>query len=336
MIVNVDTFNVDFLRIKNLERQGRFRIEYSCLVIFRNCQDALCVLNFFPTLIRGFTAVDSTLLAGYITAGATVVVGIITVGVKITPRYTKRKDRRERIDRYRVEYNNWRSKVKTARKEYRAGKIVDNSELDFPKSIDYKRSGISIYNVENAASIIKSMIFPYGLEFRIGWIMDSDKDKGDSLKVIYRLALGDFCAVKDYLLEIDDYDFLSEDLRGQLYFEDEIKRFIEDPQGAVEFSVQVSDKIDAYVSQARDKYVIKKVEPDLLHRVEMVVRYKLLFESRLILSFFGTNISNYDPKNATLVDKFFLADDGVFWNFMEYVDLEYDKAEAAFLKKGKM
>lgn len=210
---------------------------------------------------------DSTLLAGYITAGATVVVGIITVGVKITPRYTKRKDRRERIDRYRVEYNNWRSKVKTARKEYRAGKIVDNSNLDFPKSIDYKRSGISIYNVENAASIIKSMIFPYGMEFRIGWIMDSDKDKGDSLKVIDRLALGDFCAVKDYLLEIDDYDFLSEDLRGQLYFEDEIKRFIEDPQGAVEFSIQVSDEIDAYVSQARDKYVIKKVEPDLLPEI---------------------------------------------------------------------
>lgn len=279
---------------------------------------------------------DSTLLAGYITAGATVVVGIITVGVKITPRYTKRKDRRERIDRYRVEYNNWKSKVKSAREEYRADKLVDQNELDFPKSIDYKNSGISIYNVENAASIIKSMIFPYGLRHVIGWIMDSDKDKDDPLKVIDRLALGNFDAAKDYLLKNGDYKFLSEDLRGQLYFEDEIKRFIEDPQGAVEFSIQVSDEIDAYVSQARDKYVIKKVEPDLLHRVEMVVRYKLLFESRLILSFFGTNISNYDPKNATLVDKFFLADDGVFWNFMEYVDLEYDKAEAAFLKKGKM
>lgn len=279
---------------------------------------------------------DSTLLAGYITAGAAVVVGIITVGVKITPRYTKRKDRRERIDRYRVEYNNWKSKVKSVREEYRADKLVDQNELDFPKSIDYKNSGISIYNVENAASIIKSMIFPYGLRHVIGWIMDSDKDKDDPLKVIDRLALGNFDAAKDYLLKNGDYKFLSEDLRGKLYFEDEIKRFIEDPQGAVEFSIQVSDEIDAYVSQARDKYVIKKVEPDLLHRVEMVVRYKLLFESRLILSFFGTNISNYDPKNATLVDKFFLADDGVFWNFMEYVDLEYDKAEAAFLKKGKM
>ena len=98
----------------------------------------------------------------------------------------------------------------------------------------------------------------------------------------------------------------------------------------------MSDDIDAYVSQARDNYVIEKVEPDFLYRVEMVVRYKLLFESRLILAFFGTNISNYNPKNATLVEKFFLANNGVFWNFMEYVDLEYDKAEAAFLKKGKM
>lgn len=279
---------------------------------------------------------DSTLLAGYITAGAAVVAAIITVGVKITPRYTKRKDRRERIDRYRVEYNNWKSKVKSAREEYRAGKLVDQNELDFPKSIDYKNSGISIHNVENAASIIKSMIFPYDLRHTVRWIMDSDKDKDNPLKVIDRLALGNLDAAKDYLLKNGDYKFLSEDLRGQLYFEDEIKRFIEDPQGAVEFSIQVSDEIDAYVSQARDKYVIKKVEPDLLYRVEMVARYKLLFESRLILSFFGTNISNYDPKDATLVDKFFLADDGVFWNFMEYVDLEYDKAEAAFLKKGKM
>lgn len=273
---------------------------------------------------------DSTLLAGLITAGA----GF--VGVIIMLRYNSKKDRRERIDRYRVEYNNWKSKVKSAREEYLADKLVDQNELDFPKSIDYKNSGISIHNIENAASIIKGMISPYGLRHTIEWIMDSGEDKDDPLKVIAGLALGDFDAVKDCLLENGDYKFLSEDLIGQLYFEDEIKRFIEDPQGAVEFSIQVSDEIDAYVSQARDKYVIKKVEPNLLYRVEMVVRYKLLFESRLILSFFGTNISNYDPKNATLVDKFFLADKGVFWNFMEYVDLEYDKAEAAFLKKGKM
>lgn len=285
-------------------------------------------IKFFPTLIRGFTAVDSTLLAGLITAGA----GF--VGVIIMLRYNSKKDRRERIDRYRVEYNNWRSKVKSAREEYCAGKLVDQSELDFPKSIDYKNSGISIHNVENAASIIKSMIPPWNLRHTIEYIMDSDKD--DSLKVIDSLALGEFDVVKDCLLKNSDYKFLSEDLRKQLYFEDEIKRFIEDPQGAVEFSIQVSDDIDAYVSQARDNYVIEKVEPDFLYRVEMVVRYKLLFESRLILAFFGTNISNYNPKNATLVEKFFLADNGVFWNFMEYVDLEYDKAEAAFLKKGKM
>jgi hypothetical protein len=273
-------------------------------------------------------------MAGFIGAAATI--GAVFLAKIITPNHELNKARRERIDRYRVEYDNWKSKVKSVRDEYRAGKLVDQSELDFPKSIDYKNSGISIYNVENAASIIKSMINPYGLKDQIEWIRGFDEDKDDPLKVIYGFAVGDFDAAKDYLLKNSDYKFLSEDLRGKLYFEDEIKRFFEDPQGAVEFSIQVSDEIDAYVSRARDKYVIKKVEPDFLHRVEMVLRYKLLFESRLILSFFGTNISNYDPKNATLVDKFFLAYDGVFWEFMEYVDLEYDKAEAAFLKKGKM
>ena len=45
---------------------------------------------------------DTTLLVGCIAAGATVIAAIIMVGVNITPRYTLQKDRRERIDRYRV------------------------------------------------------------------------------------------------------------------------------------------------------------------------------------------------------------------------------------------
>ena len=72
---------------------------------------------------------DTTLLAGYITAGATVITAIITVGVNITPRYTLQKDRRERIDRYRVEYNNWMSDVKSARKSIKQVTILTVAKL---------------------------------------------------------------------------------------------------------------------------------------------------------------------------------------------------------------
>ncbi len=67
---------------------------------------------------------DNNLLGVYITAGVAVVTTIITVSVKITPRYTLRKDRRERIDRYRVEYNNWMSNVKSARKSIKQVRIL--------------------------------------------------------------------------------------------------------------------------------------------------------------------------------------------------------------------
>jgi len=51
------------------------------------------------------------------------------VGVNITPRYTLQKDRRERIDRYRVEYNNWMSNLKSARKSIKQVTILTVAKL---------------------------------------------------------------------------------------------------------------------------------------------------------------------------------------------------------------
>lgn len=81
-------------------------------------------IKLFPTLNRGFTTVDSTLLAVCITAGAAVIAAIITAVVKITPSYTLRKDRRERIGRYRAEYDNWMRNVKSAQKSIRQVTIL--------------------------------------------------------------------------------------------------------------------------------------------------------------------------------------------------------------------
>jgi len=100
--------------------------------------------------------------------------------------------------------------------------------------------------------------------------------------------------------------------------------------------MKISREINAYVSQAREKYVTGKVDDKILHRLEALIRYKLLLESQYILWFFADNVTNYDPKESTLVEKFFRGQNGVAGSFVEYIDSEYDKAEAVFLKKGKM
>ena len=297
------------------------------------------VYQFFPTLNRGFTAVDSTLLAGYITAGAAVIVAIITItaGVKITPRYTLRKDRRERIDRYRVEYNNWMSNVKSARKKYHAGENFNGSEIEFPKSIDYKNSGISIDAIENGALILEGIISsPLGRKQWADYVVRVYGLETNPLELINGFASGQLDVVKDYLLQDGDYDFLSENFWHPIYFEDEVKGFIENSHGASEFSMKISREINAYVSQVREKYVTGKVDDKILHRLEALIRYKLLLESQYIFWFFADNVTNYDPKESNLVEKFFCGQDGVAGSFVEYIDSEYDKAEAVFLKKGKM
>lgn len=279
---------------------------------------------------------DSTLLAGYITAGAAVVAAIITVGVKITPRYTKRKDRRERIDRYRVEYNNWMRNVKSARKKYQAGESLNGSEIKFPKSIDYKNSGISIDSIENGALILEGILRNLSRNQWAAHIANSYNDKESPLDVINGFVNGQLDVTKDDLLQDDDFDYLASNFWYPVYFEDEVKGFIENPHGASEFSMKVSREIDAYVSQAREKYVNGKVDDKTLHRLEALIRYKLLLESQYIFWFFGDNVTNYNPKDSNIVEKFFRGQDGVSGSFIRYIDSEYDKAEAAFLKKGKM
>ena len=290
----------------------------------------------FPTLNRGNTAMDTTLLAGYITAGATVITAIITVGVNITPRYTLQKDRRERIDRYRVEYNNWMSDVKSARKKYQAGDNFNGSEIEFPKSIDYKNSGISIDTIENGALILEGILSTVDRDRWASHVANTYGEKESTLEVINGFVNGQLDATKDCLLQEGDHDFLLSDFWHPIYFEDEVKGFIENSHGASEFSMKISREINAYVSQAREKYVTGKVDSKILHRLEALIRYKLLLESQYILWFFADNVTNYDPKESTLVEKFFHGQDGVAGSFVEYIDSEYDKAEAVFLKKGKM
>lgn len=293
-------------------------------------------IKLFPTLNRGYTAMDTTLLAGCIAAGATVIDAIIMVGVNITPRYTLQKDRRERINRYRVEYNNWMSNLKSARKEYQAGDNFNGSEIEFPKSIDYKNSGISIDAIENGALILEGILNTFD---RHGWafyVMNVYGEKESPLEVINGFVNGQLDVTKDRLLQEGDYDFLLSNFWHPIYFEDEVKGFIENSHGASEFSMKISREINAYVSQAREKYVTGKVDDKILHRLEALIRYKLLLESQYILWFFADNVTNYDPKESTLVEKFFRGQDGVAGSFVEYIDSEYDKAEAVFLKKGKM
>lgn len=290
----------------------------------------------FPTLNRGYTAMDTTLLAGYITAGATVITAIITVGVNITPRYTLQKDRRGRIDRYRVEYNNWMSNVKSARKKYQAGDNFNGSEIEFPKSIDYRNSEISIDTIENGALILEGILNTFDRDQWDSYVVNLYGEKESPLEVINGFVSGQLDATKDCLLQEGDHDFLLSDFWHPIYFEDEVKRFIENSHGASEFSMKISREINAYVSQAREKYVTGKVDDKILHRLEALIRYKLLLESQYILWFFADNITNYDPKESTLVEKFFRGQDGVAGSFVEYIDSEYDKAEAVFLKKGKM
>lgn len=290
----------------------------------------------FPTLNRGYTAMDTTLLAGYITAGATVITAIITVGVNITPRYTLQKDRRGRIDRYRVEYNNWMSNVKSARKKHQAGDNFNGSEIEFPKSIDYRNSEISIDTIENGALILEGILNTFDRDRWASYVVNVYGEKESPLEVINGFVNGQLDATKDCLLQEGDHDFLLSDFWHPIYFEDEVKRFIENSHGASEFSMKISREISAYVSQAREKYVTGKVDDKILHRLEALIRYKLLLESQYILWFFADNTTNYDPKESTLVEKFFRGQDGVAGSFVEYIDSEYDKAEAVFLKKGKM
>lgn len=279
---------------------------------------------------------DSTLLAVCITAGASVIAAIITVGVKITPSYTLRKDRRERVDRYRMEYNNWMSNVKSVRNKYQAGDNVDGSEITFPKSIDYKYSEISIDAIENGALILEGILTTSD---RGGWASHVVNVYGEiesPLEVINGFVNGQLDLTKDCLLQEDDFDFLLSDFWHPIYFEDEVKGFIENSHGASEFSMNISRDIDAYVSQALDKYVTGKVDDKTLRRLEALIRYKLLLESQYIFWFFADDVTNYDPKESNLVEKFFRGQDGVAGSFVEYIDSEYDKAEAVFLKKGKM
>lgn len=295
------------------------------------------VYQIFPTLNRGFTAVDNNLLGVYIAAGAAIIAAIITAGVKITPRYTLRKDRRERIDRYRVEYNNWMSNVKSARKKYQEGEKFNGSEIEFPKSIDYKNSGISIDAIENSALILEGIISPLSRKQWANHIVRAYGVEVNPLELINGFVNGQLDVVKDYLLQDVDYDyFLSENFWYPVYFEDEVKRFIKNPDGAGEFSMKISREINAYVSQAREKYVTGKVDDNILHRLEALIRYKLLLESQYIFWFFADNVTNYDPKESSLVEKFLRGQDGVAGSFVEYIDSEYDKAEVVFLKKGKM
>ncbi|EPD72535.1 hypothetical protein HMPREF1478_01276 [Actinomyces sp. HPA0247] len=293
-------------------------------------------IKLFPTLNRGFTTVDSTLLAVCITAGAAVIAAIITAVVKITPSYTLRKDRRERIGRYRAEYDNWMRNVKSAQKKYQAGDNFDDSEIEFPKSIDYKNSGISIDAIENGALILQGILEPLGRGRWASYVMNVYEDKESPLEVINGFVNGQLDVTKDCLLQEDDHDFLLSNFWYPIYFEDEVKGFIENSHGATEFSMKISREINAYVSQAREKYVTGKVDDKILHRLEALIRYKLLLESQYILWFFADNVTNYDPKESTLVEKFFRGQDGVAGSFVEYIDSEYDKAEAVFLKKGKM
>ena len=258
------------------------------------------------------------------------------VGVNITPRYTLQKDRRERIDRYRVEYNNWMSNLKSARKKYQAGDNFNGSEIEFPKSIDYKNSGISIDAIENGALILEGILTTFD---RHGWtfyVVNVYGEKESPLEVINGFVNGQLDVTKDRLLQEGDYDFLLSNFWHPIYFEDEVKGFIENSHGASEFSMKISREINAYVSQAREKYVTGKVDDKILHRLEALIRYKLLLESQYILWFFADNVTNYDPKESTLVEKFFRGQNGVAGSFVEYIDSEYDKAEAVFLKKGKM
>lgn len=293
-------------------------------------------IKLFPTLNRGFTTVDSTLLAVCITAGAAVIAAIITAVVKITPSYTLRKDRRERIGRYRAEYDNWMRNVKSAQKKYQAGDNFDDSEIEFHKSIDYKNSGISIDAIENGALILQGILEPLGRGRWASYVMNVYEDKESPLEVINGFVNGQLDVTKDCLLQEDDHDFLLSNFWYPIYFEDEVKGFIENSHGATEFSMKISREINAYVSQAREKYVTGKVDDKILHRLEALIRYKLLLESQYILWFFADNVTNYDPKESTLVEKFFRGQDGVAGSFVEYIDSEYDKAEAVFLKKGKM
>lgn len=269
-------------------------------------------------------------------SGAAVIAAIITAVVKITPSYTLRKDRRERIGRYRAEYDNWMRNVKSAQKKYQAGDNFDDSEIEFPKSIDYKNSGISIDAIENGALILQGILEPLGRGRWASYVMNVYEDKESPLEVINGFVNGQLDVTKDCLLQEDDHDFLLSNFWYPIYFEDEVKGFIENSHGATEFSMKISREINAYVSQAREKYVTGKVDDKILHRLEALIRYKLLLESQYILWFFADNVTNYDPKESTLVEKFFRGQDGVAGSFVEYIDSEYDKAEAVFLKKGKM
>ena len=63
---------------------------------------------------------------------------------------------------------------------------------------------------------------------------------------------GQLDATKDCLLQEGDHDFLLSDFWHPIYFEDEVKGFIENSHGASEFSMKISREINAYVSQARE------------------------------------------------------------------------------------
>lgn len=273
-------------------------------------------------------------MAGFVGAAATI--GAVFLARALTSRYDLRKDRRERMDRYRIEYERWVREVKSLRKRYRAGEEFDGSELKFPEIIDFENSGISIDRVKNGALILGSMIGPLDQHNTILWVLEFTDCEDNSLKLLEGLTQGDLDTTKDSLLKFDECDFLSSDFWSRLYFEDEVKGFIVNPKGASDFSMKVEREIDAYVSRALSRYVVEKVDSGFLCKLETLIRYKLLLESRYIFSFFATDVVNWDPKRRTLVDKYFLAQDGLYGIFTEYVDSEYKKAVSRFLKKGKM
>lgn len=276
---------------------------------------------------------DSTLLAGIL--GALAVIGSAILAKVLVSKNELRKERMEYATRYRAEYREWKSKARLAMGKYRSGETVYSGDFEFPELINFKNSGISIDAIENSALILEGIISPLGRKQWADYVVRVYGVEVNPLELINGFVNGQLDVVKDYLLQDGDYDFISENFWYPVYFEDEIKRFIKNPDGAGEFSMKVSHEIDEYVFKAREKYIVGKVESKVLSRLEILIRYKLLLESQYIFWFFADNVTNYNPKESNLVEKFFGGQDGTSVSFIKYIDSEYDKAEAAFLKKLK-
>ena len=276
---------------------------------------------------------DNTILAAIITVLGT---AITTVAIAYyTHRYKLRNDRRKLAVRARDKYESWRKDIDSAIEEYNRGKEFKWKEHEFPTLVDFKSAGVSTVQMENAAYIISGMLSLPKEKWR-RWVMENFNKHETSAAIINGFVNGSLDITKDSIFRDGDHELLTKDFWYPVYFEDKLREFSEDGEGAVEFSWDVSKRIEDYIAQARKKYVLGSPAGESSLRLDMLIRYKLLLEAGYIVTFYANNIVNHEPAKLNIVDKFFYPEKGVISSFFEYIENEYEKSEAKFLKYGKI